>query len=48
MVLRRMQEEMKKQVDRRRREVEEWKKEGKVISSSKDLVFQNNMWDLIQ
>ena len=40
MVLRRMQEEIKKQVDRRKREVEEWKKRSKVMSSSKDLVFK--------
>ena len=43
MVLRRVQEEMKKQVDRRRREVEEWKKEGKVTSCSKDLVFKERL-----
>ena len=31
---------MKRQVDRERREVEEWKKEEKVILSTRDLVFK--------
>ena len=34
---------MKKQVDRKRREVEEWKKKGKVMSSSKYLVFKERL-----
>ena len=34
------QEEMKKQADRRRWEVEEWKKKEKVMLSTKDLVFK--------
>jgi len=32
---------MKKQVDRRRKEVEEWKKSDKIILSIKDLVVMN-------
>jgi len=35
-----VQEEIKQQMDRGRREVEEWKKEDKVILSMKDLVFK--------
>ena len=38
--LRKVQEEMKQQMDRGRREVEEWKKEDKVMLSMKDLVFK--------
>ena len=38
--LRRVQEEIKQQVDRGRREVEEWKKGDKVMLSIKDLVFK--------
>jgi len=43
MILRRVQEEMKKQVDRRRRKVEEWKKGDKVMSSSKNSVFKKRL-----
>ena len=38
--LRRAQEVMKRQVDRQRKEGEEWKKEDKVMLSMKDLVFK--------
>jgi len=38
--LRRAQEEMKQQVDRQRKEREEWKKEDKVMLGMKDLVFK--------
>ena len=38
--LRRVQEEIKQQVDRGRREVEEWKTGDKVMLSIKDLVFK--------
>jgi len=38
--LRKMQEEMKRYVDRSRREIEEWKKGDRVILSTKDLVFK--------
>ena len=33
---------MKQQADKRRREVEKWKKRDKVILSMKDLVFKRN------
>ena len=39
-VLRKTQEEMKWQADRERKEVEEWKKEDKMMLSIKDLVFK--------
>jgi len=38
--LKKMQEEMKRYVDCSRRETEEWKREDKVILSTKDLVFK--------
>jgi len=38
--LRKAQDEMRKQVNRRRREVKEWKKREKVMLSTKDLVFK--------
>ena len=34
---------MKQQADRRRKEVEEWKKGDKVILSMKDLVFKEQL-----
>jgi len=40
MALKRMQEEMKRQADKRRRETEEWKREDKVMLSIKNLVFK--------
>jgi len=41
--LRKAQEEMKRQVDRKRQEVEEWRKREKVILSTKDLVFKERL-----
>jgi len=38
--LKKAQEEMKKQADRRRREAENWKKRDRVMLSIKDLVFK--------
>jgi len=38
--LRKAQEEMKKQVDRGKQEVEKWKKREKIMLSMKDLVFK--------
>ena len=40
MALRKAQQEMKWQVDRGRKETEEWKMEDKVMLSMKDLVFK--------
>jgi len=34
---------MKQQVNRERKEAEEWKKENKVILSTKDLVFKEQL-----
>jgi len=42
-VLKRTQEEMKRQVNRRRKEVEVWKVEDKVMLSTKDLVFKKQL-----
>jgi len=39
-VLRKAQAEMKRQADRRRKEVKKWKKGDKVMLSTKDLVFK--------
>ena len=41
--LRKTQEEMKRYVDRNRRETEEWKKGDKVVLSMKDLVFKERL-----
>jgi len=41
--LRKAQEEMKRQADRERKEVEEWKKGDKVMLSMKDLVFKERL-----
>jgi len=38
--LKRMQENMKRQVDKKRKESEKWKKEDRVMLSTKDLVFK--------
>jgi len=38
--LRKTQEEMKRYIDRKRKEMEEWKKGDKVMLSTKDLVFK--------
>jgi len=42
-VLRKTQEEMKQQADKGRMEVKEWKKGDKVILSTKDLVFKEQL-----
>ena len=41
--LKKAQEEMKQQADRRRREVETWRKGDKVMLSMKDLVFRERL-----
>ena len=41
--LKKAQEDMKRQVDRGRRESEEWKKGDRVILSTKDLVFKERL-----
>jgi len=41
--LRKVQEEMKRQADRGRQEVEEWKKGEKVMLSIRDLVFKKRL-----
>ena len=47
--LRKMQEKMKRYADRSRRETEEWKKEDRVMLSTKDLVFKERLvWKLIE
>ena len=38
--LKKVQEDMKRQADKRRKETEDWKKENKVLLSTKDLVFK--------
>ena len=38
--LKKMQEDMKRQADRGRKETEDWKREDRVILSTKDLVFK--------
>ena len=38
--LRKAQEEMKRDVDRKRKEMEDWKKGDRVMLSTKDLVFK--------
>ena len=42
-VLRKVQEEIKKQVNRGRQKVKEWKKEEKVMLSTKDLIFKERL-----
>ena len=42
-ILRKAQEEMKRQVNRKRQEVEEWRKREKVMLSTKDLVFKERL-----
>ena len=39
-VLKKAQEDMKRQVDRERKETEDWKKGDKVMLSTKDLMFK--------
>ena len=50
-VLRKVQEKMKRQTDKRRKEAEKWKKRDKVMLITKDLVFKerlvNKLVDLI-
>ena len=41
--LKKMQEDMKRQVDKERKESEEWKKEDRVMLSIKDLVFKERL-----
>ena len=41
-VLRKTQEDMKRQVNRGHKEAENWKKRDKVMLSIKDLVFKKN------
>ena len=41
--LRKAQEEMKWQVDRGRKEMEEWKKRNKMMLNTKDLVFKERL-----
>ena len=41
--LKKAQEDMKKQVDRRQKEMEDWKKGDKVMLSTKDLVFKERL-----
>jgi len=42
-VLKKVQENMKRQVDRGRKETEDWKKEDKILLSTKDLVFKERL-----
>ena len=42
-VLKKAQEDIKRQVDRRRKESEKWKKGDRVILSTKDLVFKERL-----
>jgi len=41
--LKKAQEDMKKQVDRKRKESEEWKKKDRVMLSAKNLVFKKRL-----
>ena len=41
--LKKIQEDMKRQADRERKETEEWKKGDKVMLSTKDLVFKERL-----
>ena len=42
-MLKKAQEDMKRQVDRRRKESEKWNKGDRVILSTKDLVFKERL-----
>ena len=42
-MLKKAQEDMKRQVDRRRKESEKWKKGDRVILSTKDLVCKERL-----
>ena len=46
--LKKVQEDIKRQVDRSQREVENWKKNNKVMLSTKDLVFKERLVKRIQ
>ena len=47
--LKKMQEEMKRYIDRNRRETEKWKKGDRVMLSTKDLVFKERpVWKLVE
>ena len=46
-VLKKAQEDMKRQADRGRKETEEWKKGDKVILSTKDLVFKERLASIV-
>ena len=41
--LKKMQEDMKRQADKRRKEAKDWKKGDKVMLSTKDLVFKKRL-----
>jgi len=41
--LRKVQEKIRQQIDKKRKEVEEWKKDNKVMLSTKDLVFKERL-----
>ena len=41
--LKKVQEDMKRQADRRRKETKDWKKRDKVILSTKNLVFKEQL-----
>ena len=42
-VLKKMQEDMKRQADRGRKKTEDWKKKDRVLLSTKDLVFKERL-----
>ena len=42
-VLRKTQKEIKWQANKRRKEVKEWKKDDKIILSTKDLIFKERL-----
>jgi len=42
-VLKKAQEDMKRQVDKRRRESKNWKKGDRVLLSTKDMVFKKRL-----
>ena len=42
-VLKKAQEDMKRQVDKKRKETEDWKKGNRILLSIKDLVFKEKL-----
>ena len=42
-VLKKAQEDMKRQVDKKRKEIEDWKKGNRILLSIKDLVFKEKL-----